>query len=91
MARRNSYPGGKWYQRPDQAYARTAGWPTRYYQRKVTGSMVAALSGLNTTSLNARANPLISGTLASTALRRNASVPRVCLVWDKNSSASQKG
>ena len=50
MARRNSYPGGKWYQRPDQAYARTTGWPTRYYQRKVTGSMVAALSGLNTTS-----------------------------------------
>ena len=50
MARRNSYPGDKWYQRPDQAYARTTGWPTRYYQRKVTGSMVAALSGLNTTS-----------------------------------------
>ena len=50
MARRNSYPGGKWYQRPDQAYARTTGWPTRYYQRKVTGSIVAALSGLNTTS-----------------------------------------
>lgn len=50
MARRNSYQGDKWYMRPDQAYARTSGWPTRYYQRKQTGSMVAALSGLNTTS-----------------------------------------
>ena len=50
MARRNSYQGDKWYMRPDSAYARTSGWPTRYYQRKQTGSMVAALSGLNTTS-----------------------------------------
>ena len=50
MARRNSYQGDKWYMRPDQAYARTTGWPTRYYQRKQTGSMVVALSGLNTTS-----------------------------------------
>lgn len=50
MARRNSYPGDKWYQRPGQAYARTSGWPTRYYQRKVGGSIMAALAGLNTTS-----------------------------------------
>lgn len=50
MARRNSYQGDKWYQRPDQAYARTTKWPTRYYQRKTTGSMAVALSGLNTTS-----------------------------------------
>ena len=50
MARRNSYQGDKWYNRPDQAYARTSGWPTRYYQRKQTGSMQVALSGLNTTS-----------------------------------------
>ena len=50
MARRNSYPGGKWYNRPGQAYARTSKWPTRYYQRKIGGSMVAALAGINTTS-----------------------------------------
>ena len=50
MARRNSYAGDKWYQRPGQAYARTAKWPTRYYQRKTTGSTVIALSGLNTTA-----------------------------------------
>lgn len=50
MARRNSYPGGKWFTRPGQAYARTSGWPTRYYQRKIGGSIVAALAGLNTTS-----------------------------------------
>lgn len=50
MARRNSYPGGKWYNRPGQAYARTSGWPTRYYQRKIGGSIIAALAGINTTS-----------------------------------------
>jgi len=50
MARRNSYPGGKWFNRPGQAYARTSKWPTRYYQRKIGGSMVAALAGINTTS-----------------------------------------
>ena len=50
MARRNSYPGGKWYNRPGQAYARTSKWPTRYYQRKIGGSMVASLAGINTTS-----------------------------------------
>ena len=50
MARRNSYPGGKWYNRPGQAYARTSKWPTRYYQRKIGGSMVAALAGINTTA-----------------------------------------
>ena len=50
MARRNSYPGGLWYKRPDQAYARTKKWPTRYYQRKIGGSMVTALAGINTTS-----------------------------------------
>lgn len=50
MARRDSYHGDKWYNRPDQAYARTTKWPTRYYQRKQTGSMMVALSGLNTTS-----------------------------------------
>ena len=50
MARRNSYAGDKWYQRPGQAYARSSGWPTRYYQRKQTGSMMVALSGLNTTA-----------------------------------------
>lgn len=50
MARRNSYAGDRWYQRPGQAYARSNGWPTRYYQRKQTGSMVVALSGLNTTA-----------------------------------------
>lgn len=50
MARRNSYPGGKWYSRPNDAYARTSGWPTRYYQRKIGGSMVTALAGINTTS-----------------------------------------
>lgn len=50
MARRNSYPGGKWNQKPGQAYSRTSGWPTRYYQRKITGSMVSALAGLNTTA-----------------------------------------
>lgn len=50
MARRNSYPGGKWNNRPGQAYSRTAGWPTRYYQRKIGGSMIAALAGMNTTS-----------------------------------------
>lgn len=48
MARRNSYPNSKWFRQPGQAYARTS-WPTRYYQRKVTGSVVAALAGLNTT------------------------------------------
>lgn len=50
MARRDSYPGGKWYKRPGEAYARTSGWPTRYYQRKISGSMVTALAGINTTS-----------------------------------------
>ena len=50
MARRNSYPGGKWYNRPGQAYARTSKWPTRYYQRKIGGSMISALAGINTTS-----------------------------------------
>lgn len=50
MARRDSYPGGKWYKRPGEAYARTSGWPTRYYQRKIGGSMVTALAGINTTS-----------------------------------------
>lgn len=50
MARRNSYPGGKWYNRPGQAYARTSGWPTRYYQRKIGGSIISALAGINTTS-----------------------------------------
>ena len=50
MTRRNSYAGDKWYQRPGQAYARSSGWPTRYYQRKQTGSMMVALSGLNTTA-----------------------------------------
>ena len=48
--RRDSYPGGKWFKRPGQAYARTAGWPTRYYQRKIGGSMVTALAGINTTA-----------------------------------------
>lgn len=48
--RRNSYRGGRWYQRPNDAYARTSGWPTRYYQRKVGGSVFTALAGLNTTS-----------------------------------------
>lgn len=48
--RRNSYQGGRWYNRPGQAYARTTGWPTRYYQRKIGGSITAALAGLNTTS-----------------------------------------
>lgn len=50
MARRDGYPGGKWYKRPGQAYARTSKWPTRYYQRKIGGSMIAALAGINTTS-----------------------------------------
>ena len=50
MARRNSYPGGKWYNRPGQAYARTSGWPTRYYQRKIGGSIISALAGINTTA-----------------------------------------
>lgn len=50
MARRDSYPGGKWYKRPGQAYARTSKWPTRYYQRKTGGSIIAALAGINTTS-----------------------------------------
>lgn len=50
MARRRSYPGGKWYERPNSAYARSAGWPTRYYDRKIGGSQVTSLAGLNTTS-----------------------------------------
>lgn len=50
MARRDSYPGSKWYKRPGQAYARTSGWPTRYYQRKVGGSIIASMAGINTTS-----------------------------------------
>lgn len=50
MTRRNSYPGGKWFNKPGQAYARTSSWPTRYYQRKIGGSMVAALAGINTTA-----------------------------------------
>lgn len=50
MARRDSYKGGKWYNRPGQAYARTSKWPTRYYQRKIGGSMIAALAGINTTA-----------------------------------------
>lgn len=50
MARRDGYPGGKWFRRPGQAYARTSKWPTRYYQRKIGGSMIAALAGINTTS-----------------------------------------
>ena len=50
MARRDGYPGGKWYKRPGQAYARTSKWPTRYYQRKIGGSIMAALAGINTTS-----------------------------------------
>ena len=50
MARRDSYPGGKWYKRPGQAYARTSGWPTRYYQRKTGGSIVASMAGINTTA-----------------------------------------
>lgn len=50
MARRDSYPGNKWFRRPGQAYARTSGWPTRYYQRKIGGSIVTALAGLNTTA-----------------------------------------
>lgn len=49
MARRQSYVNSKWYQQPDSAYARTAGWTTRYYNRKVGGSMVTSLSGLNVT------------------------------------------
>lgn len=48
--RRNAYPNSKWFNRPGQAYARTSGWPTRYYQRKIGGSIVAALAGLNTTA-----------------------------------------
>jgi len=50
MARRESYVKSKWYQRPNQAYARTSKWPTRYYQRKIGGSIVAALAGINTTA-----------------------------------------
>ena len=50
MSRRDSYPGGKWYKKPGSAYARSSGWPTRYYQRKVSGSIVSALAGINTTS-----------------------------------------
>lgn len=50
MARRDSYPGGRWNKRPGQAYSRTSGWPTRYYQRKTTGGMVTAMSGINTTA-----------------------------------------
>lgn len=50
MARREGYPGGKWYRKPGQAYARTSKWPTRYYQRKIGGSMVTALVGINTTA-----------------------------------------
>lgn len=50
MARRESYVRSKWYQRPSQAYARTSAWPTRYYQRKIGGSIVAALAGINTTA-----------------------------------------
>lgn len=50
MARRESYPNSKWYKRPGAAYARTSGWPTRYYQRKTGGSMVTALAGINTTA-----------------------------------------
>ena len=50
MARRDSYPGSKWFKRPGQAYARTSGWPTRYYQRKVGGSIIASMAGINTTS-----------------------------------------
>lgn len=50
MARRNSYPGDKWNTRPGQAYSRTSGWPTRYYQRKIGGTMISALAGLNVTS-----------------------------------------
>lgn len=49
MARRQSYVNAKWYQQPDSAYARSAGWTTRYYNRKVDGSMVTSLSGLNVT------------------------------------------
>ena len=48
--RRRQYPGSFWFRQPGQAYARTSGWPSRYYQRKVSGSVVAALAGLNTTS-----------------------------------------
>lgn len=48
--RRHQYPGSFWFRQPGQAYARTSGWPSRYYQRKVSGSVVAALAGLNTTS-----------------------------------------
>lgn len=49
MARRQSYPNSKWFQQPDSAYARTQGWATRYYNRKVDNSMVTALSGMNVT------------------------------------------
>lgn len=50
MARRESYVNNKWFKRPGEAYARTSSWPTRYYQRKIGGSMVTALAGINTTS-----------------------------------------
>lgn len=50
MARRQSYPNVKFFQRPSSPYARTEGWTTRYYTRKVDGTTVASLSGLNTTS-----------------------------------------
>lgn len=48
--RRRQYPGSYWFRKPGQAFARTTGWPTRYYQRKITGSIVTSLAGLNTTS-----------------------------------------
>ena len=49
MARRNSYKGGRWYNRPDAAYARSSGWPTRYYQRKISGAVFSSNAGLNVT------------------------------------------
>ena len=48
--RRRQYPNSFWFRQPGSAYARTSGWPTRYYQRKIGGSIFTALAGLNTTS-----------------------------------------
>lgn len=47
--RRRSYINNKWNERNTGAYSRGKA-PTRYYTRKSTGSVVAALAGMNTTS-----------------------------------------
>ena len=47
--RRQAYPNKKWFQRPDSAYARSDSWSTRHYHRKVGGTMVTQMAGLNVT------------------------------------------